>query len=281
MSSVDRIIARHYRPEDHPYRQYERKIESILRKEHTILDAGCGRSAPVLSKYIGKADKLVGVDLEDYTNSSGDIEYIQGNISSIRVPSASVDIVISRAVLEHVPDPNAVFAEINRILKPDGSFIFLTPNLWDYVSIISFLVPNRFHPFIVNKTEGRTLEDVFPSYYKANTYNAISKLCKKSGLSINEFKWLSQYPAGFMFSATLFRIAMVYEKLVSRLNALAFLRGWILVHVTKTGITQEKSTAISKKNNRNNRSLSPSRLVDSASLINSYTIPLPSNCRYQ
>ena len=239
MSSVDRILAKHYRPEDHPYRQYERKIASILKQEHTILDAGCGRSAPVLSKYIGRAANLIGVDLEDYTNSSSDIEYIQGNISSIRVPSASIDIVISRAVLEHVPDPKAVFSEINRILKPGGSFIFLTPNLWDYVSIISYLLPNRFHPFIVNKTEGRTLEDVFPSYYKANTYNSISKLCKRSGFSILEFQWVSQYPASFMFNAILFRIAMVYEKLISRFNALAFLRGWILVHVTKRGITQE------------------------------------------
>ena len=247
MSSVDRILAKHYRPEDHPYRQYERKIDSILKQEHTILDAGCGRSAPVLSKYIGKADKLIGVDLEDYTNSSSDIEYIQADISSIMVPSSSIDIVISRAVMEHVPDAKAVFAEISRILKPGGSFIFLTPNLWDYVSIISYLIPNRFHPYIVNKTEGRTLEDVFPSYYKANTHGAVSKLCKGSGFSIREFQWVSQYPSSFMFSAILFRIAMVYEKLISRFNALAFLRGWILVHVTKEEITQEKSVANSEK----------------------------------
>jgi ubiquinone/menaquinone biosynthesis C-methylase UbiE len=233
MLSVDQILAKHYRPEDHPYRQYERKVESILKPEHTILDAGCGRSAPVLSKYIGRAVKLIGVDLEDYTSSSGEIEYIQGNIASIEVPSASIDIVISRAVLEHVPDPSAVFSEVDRILKPGGSFIFLTPNLWDYVSIISFLVPNRFHPYIVNKTEGRIMEDVFPSYYKANTHRAISNLCKETKLSIHEFKWLSQYPAGFMFSAILFRVAMVYEKLISRFDALAFLRGWLLVHIQK------------------------------------------------
>ena len=69
-----------------------------------------------------------------------------------------------------------------------------------------------------------TVEDVFPSYYKANTRRAVSRLCLRSGLSLHEFRWLSQYPSSFMFSATLFRIAMVYEKLISRFNALAFLR---------------------------------------------------------
>ena len=163
MLTAEQIMARHYRPEDHPYRRYEDKIAAALNQEHTILDAGCGRTAPVPSNYIGKARKLIGVDLEDFTSSSGDIEYVQGDISSIKVPDASVDIVISRAVLEHVLDPEAVFAEVHRILKPGGSFIFLAPNLWDYVSVISFLVPNRFHPYIVNKTEGRTVEDVFLS----------------------------------------------------------------------------------------------------------------------
>lgn len=233
MSTVDELMARNYRPEDHPYRHYERMIAAVLQPEHTILDAGCGRSAPVLSRYIGQADKLIGVDLEDYTASSSDIQYIQGNIASIDVPDESVDVVISRAVLEHVSDAEAVFDEISRILKPGGSFICLTPNLWDYVSIISYVVPNRFHPYIINKTEGRELEDVFPAYYQANTHRRVRRLCKRSGLVLRDFQWLSQYPASFMFSAVLFRIAMWYEKLISRVAALACLRGWILFQAVK------------------------------------------------
>lgn len=155
------------------------------------------------------------------------MKYIKGDISDINVPSNSVDIVISRAVLEHVMDPDAVFTEINRILRPGGSFIFLVPNLYDYVSIFSKIIPNRFHKSIVSKTEGRKMDDVFPAYYKANTYKAIQRLCNNN-FAIESFEWLGQYPSSLAFNPYLFMIGTVYEKVISRFEFLRFLRGWLL-----------------------------------------------------
>ncbi len=218
---------------EHPYQKYEQMITSVLRSSDTILDAGCGRSAPILRKFKNSARKLVGVDLEDPSEAIAGIHYIQGDISSIDLPSNSVDIVISRAVLEHVSDPEAVFNEIHRILKPGGHFISLLPNLWDYVSIFSKLIPNRFHGYIVEKTEGRKTEDVFPTYYKTNTYNAIKRFSEKSGFTIETFQYLGQYPSMFMFNPYLFLLATVYEKLISSFESLGFLRGWILIRLRK------------------------------------------------
>ena len=64
-----------------------------------------------------------------------------------------VDVMMASSVMEHVTDPARVYGEIYRVLKPGGHFIFLTANLLDYASIIAKLIPNRFHPWIVSKTE--------------------------------------------------------------------------------------------------------------------------------
>ena len=42
-------------------------------------------------------------------------------------PDASFDFVISNSVLEHIPDLEPVIAEVGRLLKPGGRFLFTVP----------------------------------------------------------------------------------------------------------------------------------------------------------
>ena len=90
-------------------------------------------------------------------------------------------------------------------------------------------MPNRFHPAIVAKVEGREEEDVFPVRYRTNTRRAVDNLAAGAGLKVESFKYLGQYPNYFMFNAALFLLGTGYDKLVSRFESLRFLRGWILV----------------------------------------------------
>lgn len=228
-----KLKAKFFRDTDHPYHIFQKKIASVLHDTDTLLDAGCGRSAPILRKFTNRAGELIGIDLEDYPESLSNIHLIKGNLSYIPLKDNSVDIVISRSVLEHIKNPISVYNEINRILRPAGSFIFLTPNLMDYVSIISWIIPNKFHNWIMSKIEGRNMQDSFPTYYKANTYHAIKKLSKKSGFLIAEFKYLGQYPSTFTFNSLLFLLATAYEKIISKFDCFKFLRGWLLVQLIK------------------------------------------------
>ncbi|HEX2852216.1 MAG TPA: methyltransferase domain-containing protein [Opitutaceae bacterium] len=41
------------------------------------------------------------------------------------IPTASIDLVLSASVLEHVSDPAALFAELKRVLKPGGGMLHL------------------------------------------------------------------------------------------------------------------------------------------------------------
>jgi SAM-dependent methyltransferase len=95
------------------------------------------------------------------------------------VDSASIDLLVSDAVLEHVPDPDAFFAECSRVLRPGGLLCLRTPNRWSYPSLIAAMVPNRFHAKVVGVVQpGRQAKDVFPTFYRANTIRAVRRLLK-------------------------------------------------------------------------------------------------------
>ena len=230
---TERLKERYFGSEEHPYRTFERKIDALINGGDTLLDAGCGRTAPVLAKYRGKVKRLIGVDLVEFPAPPDGIELFNCDLAQIPIADGSVDVVISRSVMEHIVDPARVYAEIARVLRPGGNLVFLTGNLWDYAAIITNLVPNRFHPWIVARTQGRAEIDVFPTAYKTNTRRAIEKWSRSAGFDVVSYEYLGQYPTYFMFNGLLFLVATGYEKLIRRFEALRFLRGWILVVLRK------------------------------------------------
>jgi SAM-dependent methyltransferase len=233
MTALAERLKEKYFPQDHPYRIFEREVERYLRSDHTLLDAGCGRTAPILAKYRGRARRLIGVDLVDFATDLKDLELLKHDLGHIPLESGCVDLAMSRSVMEHVSDPARVYKELYRVLKPGGHFIFLTPNLWDYASIIAKLVPNRFHPSIVARTEGRAEEDVFPVAYRTNTCSAVTSWARKTGFELISFRYLGQYPSYFMFNGLLFLLATAYEKVIARFRPLNVLQGWIFVTLRK------------------------------------------------
>lgn len=225
---------RFYKNEDHPYEIFEDRVQTLLKAGDTLLDAGCGRTAPVLQKFKLVAGRLIGVDLVDPRDVAEGLEYYKADLGAIPVGDASVDLVISRSVFEHIEDPECVYQEANRILKPGGHLVFLTANIWDYGTAIARLVPNRFHSKIIKAVEGRPEEDTFPTAYKTNSPSVVNRLAAGAGFQVQSFEYLNQYPNYFMFNGALFLIGVGYEKLTSRFHSLRFLRGWILVTLQKT-----------------------------------------------
>ena len=233
MTALAERLKEKYFKQDHPYRVFERAVEGYLKPGDTLLDAGCGRTAPVLVKFRGKASRLIGVDLVDFTTAIDGLELYRGDLATIPIEDACVDVMMARSVMEHVTDPARVYRECYRVLKPGGHFTFLTANLWDYAAIIATVIPNRFHPWIVSRTEGRVEHDVFPVAYRTNTRGAVEKWAKQSGFEIVSFRHLGQYPSYFIFNGFLFLLATAYEKMIDRFAALNFLQGWIFVTLRK------------------------------------------------
>ncbi len=231
---ANRLLQKYYGDKVHPYASFEARAHDLISAAtQTLLDAGCGRTVPVLRKFLGKVPRLIGVELVDFTDVPTGIETYNADLARLPLPNASVDLIISRSVFEHLTDPQSVYNEFQRVLRPGGKIVFLTANMWDYGTLVARAIPNRFHAGIVKRVEGREEEDTFPTAYKTNTRAAVDDLAATAGLRVTEFDYLSQYPNYLMFNGALFFLGTCFEKLISRFHALRFLRGWILVTLEK------------------------------------------------
>ena len=234
-SRIQEIINKDFPPHTHPSRIFERTLLEQVKPGSTVLDIGCGRRAPNLMKLRGTAETLIGIDVVDFEVSEPKLILSNCSVSNMnRIATGSIDIAYSRSVMEHVDNVDAAYSEIHRVLRPGGKYLFLTPNFWDYVSLISCVIPNRLHGKLVKFAEGRPESETFPVYYRSNTHYRINKLSRKHKLKVVDFKYFGQYPSALLFSDALFRAGSTYEKLLERYRYLHFLRRWILCILSKT-----------------------------------------------
>lgn len=220
--------------ETHPNRVIERAILARLRPDATVLDIGCGRTAPNLSLLIGKAAKLYGIDVVDFTIADKRLQLFANDVCDMKdIPSGSVDLAYSRAVMEHLERPEAAYREIARVLKPGGVYVYTTPSIYDYGSIAALLIPNRFHASIVSATEGRAGEDVFPTVFGSNSLRMVRKHAALTGLEIDQFDYIGQYPSYLVFNRVLFWLGSIYQKVIERFAITRPLQGWIFCVLKK------------------------------------------------
>ncbi len=100
----------------------------------TVLDLGSGGGIDVLlsARRVGPGGKAYGLDMTDEMlalarenqGKAGveNVEWLRGEIESIPLPAATVDVVISNCVINLSGDKPAVLAEAARVLKPGGRF---------------------------------------------------------------------------------------------------------------------------------------------------------------
>jgi ubiquinone/menaquinone biosynthesis C-methylase UbiE len=122
--------------QDLPYfrallRAVEAKFYEDIPLPEPILDLGCGdghfaSAMPNHAPFIG-LDPWWGPLVE----SKGRAAYAgvtQAGGAAIPFPAAHFSTVVSNSVLEHIPDLDPVLAEVERVLKPGGKFVFCVPS---------------------------------------------------------------------------------------------------------------------------------------------------------
>ncbi len=114
------------------YARRVRGVESVAGAGRgRVLDVGCGRGL-LLKEFQRRGWTVQGTELSEggaaYAREVLGLEVSIGELSSLCFPPNHFDVVTLWHVLEHLPDPRVLLAEVNRILKPGGVLFVGVPN---------------------------------------------------------------------------------------------------------------------------------------------------------
>jgi len=113
---------------------FEVLVNKIVRFKQTgtLLDVGSGVGT-LLHVARNRGFTVKGVELSPWASAFArdekGLDVTTGMLEDAMLRTASFDVVVINHVLEHVPDPRVLLAEIRRILKDDGLLVIGVPNI--------------------------------------------------------------------------------------------------------------------------------------------------------
>jgi ubiquinone/menaquinone biosynthesis C-methylase UbiE len=114
--------------------------EVDLRPGAHVLDYGCGPGTyvPHVAKRVGEAGRVYALDLHPLAvqrvrelarkRRLGNVQAIQSDCET-GLPEGSVDVVLLYDVFHMLSEPDAVLAELHRVLKAGGTLSLLEPHM--------------------------------------------------------------------------------------------------------------------------------------------------------
>ena len=95
------------------------------------------------------------------------------------------------------------------------------------------VLPHRLRQFVNRMVTGTRDEDTFPAFYYLNTAKMLRDAGKQAGFVSLEVAHVSDHPLYFMFSSTVYRAAVLIERIVARRHALRGLRHFLFAVMQK------------------------------------------------
>jgi ubiquinone/menaquinone biosynthesis C-methylase UbiE len=177
---------------------YEETLKSRLTAETVWLDLGCGHQilpswrAAEERKLVARCRMIVGIDYDfdsllRHRNLSS---RAQGTITQLPFADNSFDLVTANMVVEHLDRPEEQFREVGRVLKSGGLFIFHTPNARGYATRLARLAPAGVKTKLAYLLDGRMENDVFETFYRANTQESIERAATAAGFEVSDIRML-------------------------------------------------------------------------------------------
>jgi SAM-dependent methyltransferase len=94
------------------------------------LGSGAGTDSLVAAQMVGESGRVTGIDMTPEMLSKShaaaaemgvrNVEFLEAEAERLSFPDATFDVVISNGVIDLIPDKDAVFAELFRVLRPGG-----------------------------------------------------------------------------------------------------------------------------------------------------------------
>jgi ubiquinone/menaquinone biosynthesis C-methylase UbiE len=221
------MIERYFPSYRSPKRRYEAVLNQLVVRGSAWLDIGCGRSLsgdPRLNEELTRrAGLVVGCDRDPHLGRHATVRDLTlCDAGDLPFASESFDLVTASMVAEHLAAPEKVFEEVARVTRPNGVFVVFTPNKFNYAMLVARATPYAFHllykrmTYYLNRGNWESFEDdVFPTFYRANTVRRLETLMANAGFGDVRIERLSMAHS-FGFVRPLYAASLLFERLINR-----------------------------------------------------------------
>lgn len=206
--------------------KYEVAALANRRPGQVLLDIGGGKECPFVP-YLDDRDAhlIVAVDCseEELRRNSLPGSKIVADAAAEGFPfrDRSVDLVVSRAVVEHIHDNAAFFRNCGYVLRPGGVMIHAFSGRFAPFALMNQLFPNGLTRRLIQLLHPYWREEGnygFPAFYNRCYFSAIEDLLKRNGFRNGKFILLYYQSIYFTFFFPLFAVMLTYDVIVSLLG---------------------------------------------------------------
>jgi SAM-dependent methyltransferase len=183
---------------------------------NVVADVGGGRTWYFGDSYRANPQfKLIGIDVdadELALNTSLDQAVVADVGASLNVPDNSIDLILSRATVEHIADNQGFLNNVNKALRPGGKAAFVFANKWAPPLILNRLISNRIaNKLLLALVPGTQGYGGFKAYYDRCGYSEFKRTIEAAGLEI-EYEYCSYYSSAyFQFFLPLHFISILFD----------------------------------------------------------------------
>lgn len=201
----------------------------IASTEAVVLEIGSGPENPSSTHVASRSTYLDGLDVDERVLGNPALRkafLYDGREFPKEIADESYDLVVADYVMEHVEHPRLMLSEIHRALRPGGYFIFRTPNIYHYVSLIARFTPHSFHLAWAHKARQRIeyAVDPYPTFFRFNSRRIIRSIAEGAGLRAVEMRMVEKQPSYLKFHALAYLCGVAYERTVNSTPVLSTLR---------------------------------------------------------
>ena len=188
---------------------YAALVRAHLQPYSRVLDLGCGRGG-LVEQLDHPLAAIVGIDpdLDSLREHRLPLPRAQASSSHLPLAESAIDVAFASWLLEHLPQPGRDFAELARVLRPGGAFVFITPNQRHPLALLNRLLgrAGQAQRWLVSRLYGRAGGDTFPAYYRANSPATIARLANENGMRLARLETIED-PTYLAFTPALFTLA--------------------------------------------------------------------------
>lgn len=166
----------------------------------TILDIGAndGSFCPEVSRIAAHAGLYAGVDPDTKKLARHPLlqQRFPATLEAAEIPTNSFDCVFAIYVLEHVANDVGFLQTVARVLKPGGSFYFITPNGDHYFAAISGILARiGLQEQVLRLIRPGQLVGKYhyPAMYRLNTAAKLRRMGKSMGFDGVEFRYSERF----------------------------------------------------------------------------------------